>query len=147
MDKEAVALADQLYITFDHFRERFTTLFFSGQDLPKKPIDRHIVYISAVISLQSDRKYTERELNEELQKWTLLFGERYNLDHVTLRRYLIDERYLQRDAAGGSYELATADRAYTFDRSLVGLDLAALIDAAKQDREMKRLQHLKGSGG
>jgi hypothetical protein len=135
------------HITDSQFRERFTTLFFSGQDLPKKPIDRHIVYISAVIGLQPDRKYTERELNEELQKWTLLFGQRYNLDHVTLRRYLIDERYLQRDASGTSYELATTDRPYTFDRSLVGLDLAALIDAAKQDREMKKRQHLDRASG
>src|SRR5512140_2419143 len=131
------------HITDSQFRERFTTLFFSGQDLPKKPIDRHIVYVSAVIGLQANRKYTERELNEELQKWTLLFGHRYNLDHVTLRRYLIDEHYLQRDASGTTYELATADRAYTFDQSLGGLDLAGLIAAAKQERELKRLQHLK----
>jgi hypothetical protein len=130
------------HITDTQFRERFAALFFSGQDLPKKPIDRQIVYISAVIGLQSDRKYTERELNEELQKWTLLFGQRYNLDHVTLRRYLIDEKYLQREASGTAYELATVDRAHTFDRSLVGLDLAALIDAAKQDREIKKRQHL-----
>ncbi len=130
------------HITDSQFRERFASLFFSGQDLPKKIFDRHIVYIGALIGLQPDRKYSESELNAELQKWTLLFGQRYNIDHVTLRRYLIDERYLQRDAAGGSYELATTDQPYTFDRSLAGLDLAALIDTARQDREMQKRQYL-----
>lgn len=134
------------HVTDSQFRDRFTTLFFGGQDLPKKLIDRHIVYISALIGLQPNRKYTEKELNAELQKWTLLFGQRYNIDHVTLRRYLIDERYLLRDTAGGSYEVAQAGQPYTFDQSLAGLDLAALIDAAKQEREMKKRQHLNRPG-
>ncbi|HET7378315.1 MAG TPA: hypothetical protein VFK30_16490, partial [Anaerolineae bacterium] len=61
------------HVTDSQFRDRFTTLFFGGQDLPKKLVDRHIVYISVLIGLQPNRKYTEKELNAELQRWTLLF--------------------------------------------------------------------------
>ncbi len=133
------------HITDAQFRERFVALFFGGQDLPKKPLDRQIVFISAVLGLERGRKYSENELNGELQKWVISFGKRYNLDHVTLRRYLIDERYLLRDSAGGAYELVAPDASpNTFDATLENLDLKALIAEAQAARELKKQQYLKG---
>ncbi len=135
------------HITDAQFRERFVALYFAGQDLPKKPLDRHIVLISALLGLERQRRYSESELNGELQKWVIQFGRRYGLDHVTLRRYLIDEKYLVRDSAGGAYELAAAEAApYTFDATLEQLDLAALIADAKAARELKKQQYLQGTG-
>jgi hypothetical protein len=132
------------HITAAQFRERFTSLYFSGQDLPKKPLDRQIVLISTILGLDRSRKYSESELNGELQKWVLQFGKRYNVDHVTLRRYLIDEKYLVRDSAGGTYELAIREAPLdTFDATLENLDLAALIAEAQAARELKKQQYLK----
>ncbi len=134
------------HITDTQFRERFVALFFGGQDLPKKPLDRQIVLISALLGLERGRKYSESELNAELQKWVISFGRRYNLDHVTLRRYLIDERYLVRDSAGGAYELAAPEaRPYMFDATLMNLDLGALIAEAQAARELKKQQYLRGN--
>ena len=48
---------------------------------------------------QSDREYTEREVNELLQGWHT-FG-----DPATLRRELYDGRFLDRDPYGRSYRL------------------------------------------
>ncbi len=133
------------HITDAQFRERFAALYFGGQDLPKKPLDRQIVFISAVLGLERGRTYSENELNGELQKWVISFGKRYNLDHVTLRRYLIDERYLLRDSAGGAYELAAPDASpNTYDAMLEDLDLKALIAEAQAARELKKQQYLKG---
>jgi hypothetical protein len=132
------------HITETQFRERFTALYFSGQDLPKKPLDRQIVLISTILGLDRSRKYSESELNGELQKWVLQFGQRYNVDHVTLRRYLIDDKYLVRDSAGGMYELAAREAPLdTFDPVLEHLDLVALIAEAKAARELKKSQYLK----
>jgi hypothetical protein len=131
------------HITDSQFRERFASLYFSGQDLPKKPLDRQIVLISAILGLERQRKYSEGEINAELQKWVLQFGQRYSLDHVTLRRYLIDDKFIVRDASGGAYQLA--DRAApldTFDATLENLDLAALIVEAKAARDLKKQQYL-----
>ncbi len=135
------------HITADQFRERFASLFFSGQDLPKKPLDREIVLISAILGLERSRKYSEPELNAELQKWVLQFGQRYSVDHVTMRRYLIDGKYLVRDNAGGAYELGALETLpFTFDATLFNLDLVKLIDEAKAARELKKQQYLKKNG-
>ncbi|CAG0935873.1 hypothetical protein TFLX_04724 [Thermoflexales bacterium] len=132
------------HITEAQFRERFTPLYFAGQDLPKKPFERQIVLISAILGLDPARVYSESEFNGELQKWVLLFGRRYNLDHVTLRRYLIDERYIVRDNAGSAYQLAARETLpYTFEATLQHLDLAALIAEAQAARELKKQQYLK----
>lgn len=132
------------HITEAQFRERFVSLYFAGQDLPKKPLERQIVLISAILGLNPARVYSESEFNDELQKWVLLFGRRYNLDHVTLRRYLIDERYIVRDNAGSAYQLATRETLpYTVEAALQHLDLAALIAEAQAARELKKQQYLK----
>ena len=135
------------HITDSQFRERFSALYFSGQDLPKKPLDRQIVLISALLGLDRQRTYSEADFNAELQKWVLLFGQRYALDHVTLRRYLVDERYIVREASGGAYQLGALEQLpYTFDATLFGLDLKALIDEAKAARELKKQQYLQNAG-
>ncbi len=135
------------HITEAQFRERFVSLYFAGQDLPKKPLDRQIILISTILGLEPSRTYSEKELNAELQKWVLLFGQRYSVDHVTLRRYLIDERYLVRDNAGNAYQLAAREgMPYTFDATLHHLDLAALIAEAQAARELKKQQYLKKNG-
>jgi hypothetical protein len=133
------------HITDTQFRERFTSLYFGGQDLPKKPFDRQIVLISAILGLEHGRQYSEGELNGELQKWVISFGKRYNVDHVTLRRYLIDEKYIKRDSAGTAYQLGDLETLpTTFDVTLFNLDLAALIAVAQAARELKKQQYLQG---
>jgi hypothetical protein len=91
------------------------------------------------------RRYTEREFNDELRKWTTRFGSPVNLDHVSLRRFLVDEHYVQRDSAGQSYELTTTGWPNTFDPSIKTLDLEALIDGARAARELKKQQYISRS--
>lgn len=133
------------HITEAQFAERFASLVLGGRELPKKQPDRHILFISAILKLESGRPYLEKEINEELQVWVIRFGRGFGLDHVTLRRYLVDEKYLVRDPAGGTYQLTVEGLPYTFDESIRGLDLAKLIDDAKQAREQKKQQYLNQS--
>ena len=130
-------------IETSQFKNRFVSLIMGGQGFPKKHVDRHILFISAALGLEPQRQYTESELNDELRKWTARFGSPVNLDHVTLRRFLVDEGYIRRDTAGGSYELATTDWPYTFDQSIKTLDLEGLIDEARTARELKKQQHMR----
>ena len=129
-------------ITENQFTERFAALILNGKELPKKLQDRHILFISSILKLEPGRHYTEIELNDELRSWTARFGSNSGLDHVTLRRFLVDEKYLTRDLAGGTYELAADALPFTFDSSLRDLDLDKLVGDARQARELKKQQFL-----
>lgn len=134
-------------IETSQFKNRFVSLIMGGQGFPKKHVDRHILFLSVALGIEPQRQYTESELNDELRKWTARFGSPVNLDHVTLRRFLVDEGYLSRDSAGKSYELATTGWPYTFDPSIKTLDLEALIEEARAARELKKQQYMHRSSG
>jgi hypothetical protein len=134
-----------LHIAVIQFADRFAALVLAGRELPRKHLDRHIVLISSILKLEPRRQYSEKEINEQLQIWIIHFGRSFGLDHVTLRRYLIDEKYLTRDPAGGIYQLATEGLPYTFDESIRELDLEKLVAEAQQARELKKQQYLKSS--
>jgi hypothetical protein len=114
--------------------------------LPRDYVQRHILFISAALGLDPQRQYSESELNEELRRWTARFGSPVNLDHVTLRRSLVDEGYLNRDTAGKSCDLTT-EWPYTFDPSIKTPDLEALITEARVARELEKQQYLIRSAG
>ena len=133
------------HITESQFTNRFCALILGKNDLPKKQDDLHILLYSSTLKLDPNRQYTEKELNEQLQVWSARFGATFNLDHVTLRRFLSDAGYIQRDAAGTAYQLAKTNPAYTFDSSINQLDLDELIGKAKREREERKQQYLKGS--
>jgi hypothetical protein len=135
------------HIDASQFKNRLVSMILSGQGFPKKDVDRHILFMSATLGLESERHYTERELDDESRTWTTRFGSAVNLDHVSLRRFLVDEHYVQRDSAGQSYELTTTGWPYTFDLSIKTLDLEALISEARAARELKKQQYLSRSAG
>ena len=133
------------HLTASQFTDRFVSLVLAGRELPKKHLDRHILLISSILKIEPGRQYSEKEINEELQIWIIRFGRSFGLDHVTLRRYLVDEKYLVRDSAGGTYVLAAEGLPYTFDQSIRELDLEKLVSEAKQARELKKQQYLNQS--
>jgi hypothetical protein len=133
------------HITTAQFTDRFVALILAGRELPKKHLERHILLISSILKIEPGRQYSEKEINEQLQVWIIRFGRSFGLDHVTLRRYLVDEKYLARDPAGGTYELVTEGLPYTFDESIRELDLEKLVSEAKQARELKKQQYLNQS--
>lgn len=123
------------HITHDQFTSRFTSLILGGRDLPKKEQDLHLLFISAILNLEPQHQYSEAELNEALRQWTDQFGVNFALDHVTLRRYLIDARYICRNPAGSAYQLNTKDLPYTYDETLKSMDLGKLLADARSERE------------
>ena len=133
------------HITVAQFTDRFAALILAGRELPKKELDRHMLLISSILKLEPGRQYSEKESNEALQVWVIHFGRSFGLDHVTLRRYLVDDKYLSRDPVGGTYQLVASGSAYTFDPALKELDLEKLVAAAQQARELKKQQYLNRS--
>ena len=133
------------HITHAQFTNRFCALVLSTSDLPKKQDDLHILLYSSILKLDPERQYTEKEMNEQLQQWSVRFGTSFGLDHVTLRRILSDLGYIQRDVAGAAYQVGKTELAYSFDSSINMLDLDELVEKAKRAREERKQQYMKSS--
>jgi len=133
-------------IMADQFSHRFVSLVLGKGFMPKKLSDQHILLYSATLALQSGREYGEKELNDVLAAWSSQFGGSFGLDHVTLRRYLVDAGYLERDDSGAAYRLGQGETAFDFDESIRQLDLAELISEAGRARELRKQQYMKRPG-
>jgi hypothetical protein len=59
----------------------------------------------AAAQLEPGRDYGEGEVNDKLVAWLETFCDPYGLDHVTLRRMLVDSRLLSRTASGSRYRI------------------------------------------
>ena len=138
--------ADLSHITEQQFIEIFVSLVTRKSILPRKRLYRHILFIGFISTVDPGRSYTEKEFNLLLRGWTGSFGDHFGLDHVTLRRFLVDERYMERDAAGSSYQLLSKEPRFTYDRSIEQLDLQGLIDTARRDKAERRQRYLDRSG-
>ena len=131
-----------LFISEEQFSSRFVTLVTQSRGLPKKPQDRHVLWISAIQKMDPGHQYTEAALNDVLARWCNRFGTRVELDHVTLRRYLIDAGYLIRDPAGKIYEPAADVPDCSYAPEIRALDLDLLLLDAERDREARKQQYM-----
>jgi hypothetical protein len=127
-------------ITSEEFENRLAAqcLNRGGRGLPRKERDKHVLYKSILLTIEPDRDYPEKELNEALKKWLHEVGKAIEIDHVTLRRHLIDEGYLSRDQAGTAYRVQTEHMADLFEPETNSIDPAAVIAMAEEIRDQKR---------
>lgn len=129
------------YITEDEFKRRFVTLVIRWRTLPQERCDLNMLLISASLRLTPDRRYSEREINDELAEWAARFGANFGLDHAWLRRLLVDEGYLHRDAAGTLYEFTDIALPYPFDPAIKMLDLEEVLNDEWTARRLKMQQY------
>lgn len=99
-------------VSREMFSTQFPRLVLDARDLPRKPVPFNILLISAVAMLDPVREYSELDLNEALQRWILEFGTGFGVDHANLRRFLIDEGYLDRNPSGSAYTVNRASRSF-----------------------------------
>lgn len=123
------------------FKTSIAKLFGSGQlaKFPKRHRDQLILLGAAALDLTGQAIYSEKELNSKLIAWLTEMGAENTLDHVTLRRYLVDFRFLERDAAGREYTVAES-LADVFEKSIFTFDIHTIISQARAEREARRRQ-------
>jgi hypothetical protein len=125
-------------VTLTKFSAQFPTLVLAQRVPPRKPESIHILLISAAVAFDLGRDYSEAEVNSMLQHWVDEFGARCGLDHVTMRRLLIDEGYLRRDAAGRRYASNSRGFRFRYDPMIRTLDLHGLIEKAEKERDARK---------
>lgn len=103
--------------------------------LPTRPRDLDVFLRLAAGQLKAGRPYSEAQVNELLQAWLEPFSSPFGVDHVTVRRCLVDARLLRRDRAGATYELARK-------LSPVKVEPAAVMAEIQRERQTRKRAHL-----
>lgn len=129
-------------ITVEFFEKRLVDLFVRSrqESLPKKFEDRHILLKSIVmLHLEVGQTYTEREINAAIQGWMMTIGRDLRVDVFTLRRELIDRKYLMRDKRGMCYSVTTDGYGFSlFDREIDALDVMAILEDGRAEAEARK---------
>lgn len=132
-------------ITTEEFEKRLVTLCrFSGlSGFPRKRRDRHILLKSVTLTLDRTNEYTENEINELLLCWLKEVGSFLVLNHIELRRLLIDNEYLGRGKDGSRYWVAVSSRRQMeFDAEIENVDVRAVMNNGIETRLEKKRQYL-----
>jgi len=134
-------LMERLTISSDEFKKRLAQLCLSARtaELPRRQRDRHILLKALSLSFEMGRLYTEREVNRLIENWLNQVGQSLEIDHVTLRRTLIDEAYLTRAPAGEAYQVGGASNAqFVFSEDITTIDPKAVVRDAMREIARRR---------
>lgn len=107
-----------------------------GPGLPKSGADRALLFKSVTMAMAeasaADGARSEREINEMLKSWLAEIGREVEVDHVALRRAMVDEGWLVRSADGREYccGTGTGAAAVQFDPAIGGVDPGDVIRRA-----------------
>jgi hypothetical protein len=93
---------------------------------------------SIVLGLDGGRDYREREINERLVAWNREVAPAIEVDHVTLRRLLVDHGLLERNADGSRYRVGFPPGMVAFDLEVFDLDLRATVAAYREKAQRQR---------
>jgi hypothetical protein len=127
-------------ITLDEFVERLCRLGADGASrrFPRSTRDREILMQSVVMQLDSERSYNEKEINGQLVAWSRDVAPSIDVEHVTLRRLLVDYQRLERTADGASYRVGFPARTVAFELGVFDLDQRATVAAYRDHVEGQR---------
>jgi len=73
--------------------------------VPKRPADQELLVALAASCIDAQRDCAESEVNERLKSWLETISEPHGIDHVTLRRLVVDTRFLTRTSSGSAYRV------------------------------------------
>jgi TetR/AcrR family transcriptional regulator len=131
----------QKFITKEEFSKRLCELFAQNRisQYPRKRRDRHILLKSIVMTLSNGKDYTEAEINEGIKAWLSGMHDPRGLDHVALRRYLVDEGYLDRSRNGSRYwVIEPGPSPRWFESDVDTVDVFKVVGEAKKSYDKSR---------
>jgi len=109
---------------------------------PKHPRHLDIVLAVAAGCLSRQRPYAEPEINDALGEW--LASVRADIDHVTLRRRMVDCGFLKRTRNGSRYFLNYGRVAGVLGDPAVAVDAGAIRSAVVRERQARKRAYAGG---
>jgi hypothetical protein len=131
----------------DEYARRISDLCARGgrHAFPRRARDRAILLHALVRSFPEDTDLTEPDVDARIQSWLLTTGRALEIDHVALRRALVDEWFLSRDRQGTAYRACNDYAVRTpFSRGVTDVDPESVVaDAQALTAERKRRMRQK----
>lgn len=106
--------------------------------LPKRPADQELLVALAASQIEADRSFAEREVNERLRAWLETISAPLGIDHVTLRRMLVDSRMLVRTSSGSKYHI-NVQRLGDLE-AVRGIDAVDVLSRIRGERDLRKRQ-------
>lgn len=111
------------------------------ESFPKHPDHLDSILAVAAGRLHRRRPYAEWEINEALGEW--LLSVRSPVDHVTLRRRMVDLGFLKRTRDGSRYFLNYGRLAGVLGDPAAEIDAGAIVDDLVREREERKQAHIR----
>jgi len=105
---------------------------------PKRRADLIVLLALVSARFEAGRAYREDDVNDRLIEWLEPFVLRDAIDHVTLRRVLVDEQFLLRNATGIAYRLNAPKLDATIETAARSVDPSAVLAAQRRQREERK---------
>lgn len=106
--------------------------------VPKRPADQLLLVALAASQIDAGKSCLESEVNERLQIWLETISEPFGIDHVTLRRMLVDSGLLTRTRSGSMYRI-NAERLGEID-AVRGVQPADVLAQVQIERNLRKQQ-------
>ncbi len=132
-------------MTTNEFKKRLVKLCLrSGlSDFPKSDIDQHVLLKSVMLTFDRTGDFTEKEINAKLKHWVEHIGTFELVDHVTLRRRLVDAGYVSRSNNGAVYQIAESGVGGDgFETAVNHLNPAQILSDARAEIERRKQAYL-----
>lgn len=107
--------------------------------VPKRPADQQLLVALAAARFDAHGSYLEREVNERLRTWLETISEPFGIDHVTLRRLLVDSRLLTRTSSGSRYRL-NLEKIREIE-AVQEINPAEVLAEIRNERDQRKRQH------
>lgn len=114
-------------------------------NIPKRKSDRDLILALAAARFEPDRAYSESEVNVLLDGWLKTFCSPRRIDYVTIRRFLIDMRYLRRDSEGRMYKLHGARLEGEITPAAQKIEPGEILAELELERGMRKHIHQSGT--
>ena len=105
---------------------------------------QHILLKSVVLTIEGAGTFTEKEIDEKMKYWIESISRFKEIDHVMLRRLLVDAGYVTRNRDGSCYRVSPIDpRPELFDDSVEQIDVAASVQTAREEIDRRKKEYAK----
>jgi len=104
--------------------------------VPKRPADQELLMALAASRMDAHRSCRESEVNECLRGWLETISEPFGIDHLTLRRMLVDSGFLTRTTSGSLYRI-NLERLGEIE-AIRGIEPADVLAQVQNERDLRK---------